>query len=62
MDYVCLIKAFMGTCDADDCGLESIRYDPESSIQSQLPTLQWVYTKIIYKDSHKGYGISVKSD
>ena len=57
-----LYGAFMGTCDADHCGLQNVRDDPESSSQSQLPVLQWVYTKVIYKDSHKGYRISGKSD
>lgn len=59
---MCIIKAFVGPCGADDYGLQNIRDDPESADESLLLILQWVYTKIIYKDSHKGYGISVKSD
>lgn len=49
----------MGTCDAED-GTPEYQGDGESSIQSQLPNLQWVYTKILYEDSHKGCGISCR--
>ena len=36
----------MGACDADHCGFQNIRDDPESYSQSQLPAFQWAYTKV----------------